>query len=193
MPVERLLNLWNVNKDIEPTIEQFAAVACGYCAWVESTPVEPFLGMKRAQELLAKLHLAAVKLPEVEPERDVKGEEPISYKTICQRFGDLPVYGYWDVYDVLKPEVDEPVFQTLGDDLADIYGDVKRGLSLFDAGYKIEAAWEWRFNFYIHWGAHLTLLARNALFVRMSKTKFSESAYNLTSLSSRRLHLSHVL
>jgi hypothetical protein len=147
-------------QDIESVIEQFADVARRYCAWVESTPAEPSLEMRRAQEFLAELHLAAVNLPRVEPENDVEGEEISSYEMICKRFASLPVYGYWDVFDVLNPEAEEPVFGTLTDDLADIYSDVKRGLSLFDAGYKIEAIWEWRFNFYIHWGVHLTSAQR---------------------------------
>jgi len=39
--------------------------------------------------------------------------------------------------------------------LTDLYRDVKGGLDLFDSRHPIDAAWEWRFNFQIHWGQRL--------------------------------------
>ncbi|MBD2451990.1 DUF5063 domain-containing protein [Nostoc sp. FACHB-152] len=39
--------------------------------------------------------------------------------------------------------------------LTDIYLDLKKGLILYEHSYFIEALWEWRFHFEIHWGAHL--------------------------------------
>ena len=47
------------------------------------------------------------------------------------------------------------VTNSLADDLADIYRDLKAGLSLYEAEHPIDAAWEWRFRFQIHWGQHL--------------------------------------
>jgi hypothetical protein len=78
------------------------------------------------------------------------------WKEILERFSGLPLSGYWDVFDPLKEEEKEPVFTTLADDLADIYRDVKENFSLYEAGYIHEAVWQWRFNFLIHWGQHLT-------------------------------------
>jgi len=47
--------------------------------------------------------------------------------------------------------------------LSDIYLDIKRGLILFDGHHPIDAAWEWRFNFQIHWGQHLVGAQRTQL------------------------------
>jgi Domain of unknown function (DUF5063) len=50
---------------------------------------------------------------------------------------------------------------SLSDDLLDVYGDLQRGLVLWDKGgatksnkLRIAAIWEWRFHFEIHWGDH---------------------------------------
>jgi hypothetical protein len=67
----------------------------------------------------------------------------------------MPSDGYWDVFAPLNEEDTESVFNSLADDLADIYRDLKRGLLLYNQGHIVEAIWEWRFNFDIHWGTHL--------------------------------------
>lgn len=69
---------------------------------------------------------------------------------------------YWDVFDPLKLEENDPVYWQLPDDLADIYRDIKDNLNLFEAGHIVEAVWEWRFSFRTHWGQHL-LGAQRAL------------------------------
>ena len=46
----------------------------------------------------------------------------------------------------------------LFDDLADIYSDLHTGLTLWKLNTtesKIEASWQWRYNYDIHWGKHL--------------------------------------
>lgn len=75
---------------------------------------------------------------------------------MLDRFSNLPVNGYWDVFDPLLEAEKEPVWNSLADDLADIYQDIKEDLVLFDAGQVEEAVWQWRFHFLIHWGKHLT-------------------------------------
>ena len=42
----------------------------------------------------------------------------------------------------------------LADDLADVWRDVKRGLSLFNAGHVEAACWEWRQGFLATLGYH---------------------------------------
>jgi hypothetical protein len=76
------------------------------------------------------------------------------WKLVSNRFQKLPVDGYWDVFDPLKEE--PAVYNTLFDDLSDIYRDLKEGLLLFTKGQVVEAVWDWRFNFTTHWGNHLT-------------------------------------
>ncbi len=42
----------------------------------------------------------------------------------------------------------------VGDDLLDIYQDVRAGLVAFDSGEVSDAAWHWSFLYRIHWGRH---------------------------------------
>lgn len=63
---------------------------------------------------------------------------------------------YWEVFDPYHLE--EPVAQTLGDDLSDIYCNVKEGLLYMQRGSTAdiqEAVWGWRESFFQHWGEHL--------------------------------------
>jgi hypothetical protein len=140
---------------IEPALEVFADIVQRYCSWAESPSGEPHDEMLAARKLLAELHLAALSLPDLGPGEDTEDELTADdWKIVCSRFQKLPVGGYWDVFDPLKEEA--PVFNSLWDDLSDIYRDLKEGLLLYRNGRIVEAAWEWRFNFEIHWGAHLT-------------------------------------
>ena len=44
------------------------------------------------------------------------------------------------------------------DDLADIYRDLHNGLVLWNRGRpnaQAQAAWQWRFDYEMHWGEHL--------------------------------------
>jgi hypothetical protein len=152
------------SQNIDPAIMQFVDVARRYCAWVESNPDEPLTEMQRARRLLTELHLAALSLPDIGVGEEVEAREvpAEAWKAVCQRFSHLPVNQYWDVFDPLKLEENDPVYWQLPDDLADIYRDLKDNLNLFEAGHIVEAVWEWRFSFRTHWGQHL-LGAQRAL------------------------------
>jgi hypothetical protein len=97
-------------------------------------------------------------LPDDEFEDDVELEDISTeqWNVIRDRFRKLPVDGYWTIFDPSKIEDKEAIYNELSDDLADIYRDIKYGLLLFDAGHFSEAIWEWKFNFKIHWGRHLS-------------------------------------
>lgn len=56
-----------------------------------------------------------------------------------------------DDYEVIRASM-------LWDDLADIYRDLRHGLQLWKLdtpAAQAQAAWEWRFQYEIHWGEHL--------------------------------------
>jgi hypothetical protein len=144
--------------NIDPAIEHFVDAARRYCMWAEGYLDNSAEELRRARLLLAELHLAVIKLPDMGAGEEAQADEVSSYtwQAMFQKFGALPVNGYWDVFDPLKEGEKEPVFNSLADDLADIYRDVKDGLSLFDAGHIVESVWEWRFGFSTHWGQHLT-------------------------------------
>ncbi|MDQ0427430.1 hypothetical protein QOZ98_000255 [Planomicrobium stackebrandtii] len=41
-----------------------------------------------------------------------------------------------------------------------IYRDIKKGLILYEQGHSMEAIWEWKFGFEVHWGEHATSAIR---------------------------------
>ena len=68
--------------------------------------------------------------------------------------------GYWAYFDPTEPpdSAEEPVFNDLGDDLADIYRDIKPGLRAWEAGlvqYLADIVFHWKFPLFgSHWGVH---------------------------------------
>ena len=144
-----------LTNDIPPGIKHFAEVCRRYCAWAEGPFGDSQGEMRLARLLLAELNLAAVQLPDLGIGKDIDAVEiPVEdWSRVFQKFGNLPVTTYLDVFNPLKDT--EPVTSSLADDLSDIYRDVKGGLALFDSQHPVDAAWEWRFNFQIHWGQHL--------------------------------------
>ncbi|MDM7922177.1 MAG: DUF5063 domain-containing protein [Pyrinomonadaceae bacterium] len=135
--------------------ERFAEIARRFCKWAEGLQSEGGCELEFVRRILAELHLAVLDL--TLPETTGEEQDPpeiANWNVMMTRFGNLPFDGYWDVFDPMSEEA--PVFNTLSDDLTDIYRDLARGLLLFDQGRFVEADWEWRINFDIHWGAHLT-------------------------------------
>ena len=147
-------------KTAAPASDHFAEVARRYCSWVEGELGDRDDEMRRVRLLLAELHLAAAELPDLGIGKNIDAVS-ISHDEWSQffkKFGALPVNSYFDVFNPLQEE--EPVINSLADDLADIYRDLKAGLSLFEAKHPIDAAWEWRFSFQTHWGQHLVAAQR---------------------------------
>ncbi len=138
-------------------VKCFAEIVSRYCAWAESPAADVNVDMQTARRILAELHFAVLDLPENDFEDDVELEDITTeqWKAIRERFTNLPVDGYWFVFDPIQTGENDAVFGTLSEDLADIYRDIKYGLRLFEAGHITEATWEWKFNFKIHWGRHL--------------------------------------
>jgi hypothetical protein len=140
---------------VDAAVHEFAEIAERYCAWAESPLGGGDEEMLTARRLLAELHRAAINLPDLGSSENVEVAVPAEkWAVVCRRFHQLPVNKYWDVFNPF--EYEEPVLNTLFDDLTDIYRDLKRGLLIYEQGKLTEAVWEWRFNFEGHWGAHLT-------------------------------------
>ena len=149
------MNELTMNLEELKAVEKFAATVGKYCRWAENpSSDDPVSQLQFARQVLSELHLDILKLPEVELTSErAFSPEVNNWKEILQRFSILPVDGYWDVFDPLKE--DEPVFNSLADDLSDIYRDLIEGLYFYDRNELTEAVWEWKFYFNIHWGAHL--------------------------------------
>ena len=154
--------------DTKDFIHQFAEVAARYCAWAESELSDVYDGLrlrtydiKSPQMLLAELHWAILQLQLPDLEFHAEYEEIIEKSRnqqlkIYPKFAkNLPIVHYWDVFNPLALEDIEPLCNSLADDLADIYHDLKPGLSLYESQHLFEAVWYWRFHFDIHWGQHL--------------------------------------
>ncbi|WP_169740685.1 DUF5063 domain-containing protein [Nevskia soli] len=134
--------------------EKFAVLARSYCSWAEGTPESPKQEAIRALSLLTELYGCALTLPEVFEDGEVETISHEDYALVLKRFGALPFNFYANCFDPLAVPVEQPVVADLADDLADIWRDLKKGLSLFDAGHHVAAAWDWRFAFHTHWGRH---------------------------------------
>lgn len=119
-------------ESLEPALNNFAEVARRYCDWVEGEFRDPRQALREARLLLAELQLAAVRLPTTDSvgEEEAIALSPEEWSHFFRKFSDLPLNGYWDVSNPL--EETKPTFHSLADDLAEIYQQVKAGLSLFD-------------------------------------------------------------
>lgn len=99
--------------------------------------------------------------------------EPVSHERWLTCFADiasvLDVWDdYWTTLDAYRvddatglpdltalPPADFLVNLSLADALADIWRDLRQGLDALSEGVPAEsAAWQWRFSFQTHWGAH---------------------------------------
>jgi hypothetical protein len=114
----------------------------------------------RIYRILPKVIDEAISMPEVESSdspRKKSQEWDGLYNSLKEKLGD------WNPYhQVFDPTQDnEAIFGSLADDIADIYGDLKKGLVFIDTGHvqTEDAMWTWRVLFYSHWGQH----AMNAL------------------------------
>lgn len=153
----------NPAPDAAIAIAGFAEVAATFCALLDRPPESNTPALLLAQ-CLARLHVAALCLPDVTDD-NVPDPGPAPKPLSMASWAEVtPVDGYWDVFDPLSLEPESPVFNSLVDDLRDIYNDLKCGLELYDAGFQFGAAWHWRFAFSSHWGEHL-VGAQRALYL----------------------------
>ena len=140
----------------------FAVVAKKFCALVDSAPdIDRSEFVAQVYRVLSKLIDEAVQMPDVERSDNQRRRSPLNvrhqewerlYNALKEKLGD------WNLYrQVFDPTQDnEAIFGSLADDLADIYGDLRKGLELNDAcpSQREDAIWEWRVLFYSHWGKH---------------------------------------
>lgn len=137
-------------------VTAFAVLARRFCRLLDG----PVTASELA-EILAELHLSALRLPDLVPDPEAADDAPASRPLPLP---PLPFDAYWMVFDVF--EVAEPVAGSLADDLADIRANMLRGLHYYDTNRVDAACWEWRFHFGAHWGAHL-VNAQRALFCHL--------------------------
>lgn len=136
----------------------FCEAAAAFCDWARNDAMGADANEARiALRLLVDLYAAALRLPASPPcGEDVEAVEMSQgeWKQLIARMGSLPFSYYGVVYEPHAVPLGDPVMGHLADDLADIYRDIKDGLSLWTAGYQVEAVWHWKFQFRYHWGRH---------------------------------------
>jgi hypothetical protein len=137
-----------------PPLSPFVELARGFCAWCEA----PSLGADAeslASRWIARLHAAALELPVVACEND--GEPDLDEPAFTRAKNNLAAFNGWYYRDYFDPDptlTDESGMGDVGDDLLDIYKDIKLGLLQFESGDANDAFWHWSFLHKIHWGRH---------------------------------------
>lgn len=138
--------------------QAFAALATEYCSLVERRKRRSARALLRdVHRLLPRLYAEAICL---KPEKESDPPEGcrISHEEWQKLFGSLQSQlGFLVFYlEVFDPYVgnEEPVLADLADDLADIYRDLKDGLTLWESGHRVAAVNSWEEDFRIHWSEH---------------------------------------
>lgn len=143
--------------------ESFYHLAKEYCLFVSETEISlktiPFL-----IELLMKLYMTAMHLPDLETEPSDSADY-IANKLARIRFEAQITPMYWDVFDPVVDE--EPICGDLYDDLSDIAMDLQRGLGEYDSGRIGNAVFEWKLGFNSHWGNHAVSAIKVLHFIMM--------------------------
>ena len=131
-------------------VKEFYEQADEYCCFISENVITADT-VTYVMELLMKLYISAMNLPETEPETTA----PISdiSEAVAIRFSEQIPTTYWEIFD---PHADkDPVCGDLIDDLSDIAADLKAGMKEYEAGRFGNAVLEWKFGLNNHWGQHI--------------------------------------
>ena len=153
-----------MNTSPSPRLAEFAQLAAEFCTWCELSSMGP-APEQAISNWFARLYASGLQLSEAEPEAGAP--ETINPDTSQGEAAIRQLHGYYyrEVFDPDPQSDEEPCIGDIGDDLLDVYRDIKRGLELYRLGFPLAAEWEWAFNFRIHWGRHAAaaLLALHGL------------------------------
>ena len=116
-------------------------------------------------ELLMKLYLSALGLPESDPETIDSATSDKTDKMTVTFKKQIPTI-YWEVFDPFTKE--EAVCADFAEDLSEIAADIQNGMREFEAGRTGNAVFEWKFGLNSHWGNHAVdaLRALHAIRIR---------------------------
>ncbi|MGK7377586.1 DUF5063 domain-containing protein [Planococcus sp. 1R117A] len=132
-------------------VEGFRIAAAAYCEFIDScSSFDEKETLITLLSIASRLYTEAFELPEVELEEGHAVDVDFSLPEV--------IFQKHNVYkEIFNPYHDTtPVNGCLDDDITDIYRDIKKGLILYEQGHGIEAVWEWKFSFEVHWGEHAT-------------------------------------
>ena len=147
-----------------PDVLAFRDRAEAACVAIErhaEYPLGAFLA--KLEPTLVALYAAALALPDVEPATVRQLPTAVShdarmelYRALNEKLGEHAFY--WEAFDPWGGAGDNFLQAGLGDDLADIHHDLRKGLAAWDptdAERLADVVWHWRFGFQTHWGQHL--------------------------------------
>jgi hypothetical protein len=150
-----------MNSEWQAVFDEFREAGRRFIGVVDSreeSSREQFL--ERVEKCLAKLHVYAIQLPNVEPA--TANGTTFSFPTdawwdlfnqLREKLGDCDIY--WCMFNSTK--YDEPVCGSLADDIADIYRDLTKSLDYANQNAPdADVIWEMRYSFTSHWGEHVT-------------------------------------
>ena len=124
------------------------------------TPDNSWAFARQCLILLLRLSERVLLLPNLELETarglDLIGHE--AWQAQRERIGQkLSRDYYWCVFEPFEPEKPDSIVGSISDDLADIWRDLKAGLTEIDSGKATsitDAVWHWRSSFETHWAQH---------------------------------------
>ena len=136
-------------------VEAFRVVAAAYCDFIDSCRTfEEEESFRKLLRIISHLYTNALDLPEVELEEEHLTDVDFLLPEVDVKYHNV----YTEIFDPYHDKT--PVNGCLDDDIIGIYSDLKKGLLLYEQGHGIEAVWEWRFGFEVHWGEHATSAIR---------------------------------
>ena len=138
------------------TVESFYNNAKEFCAYIIETEISMH-SIDHLIELLMSLYIAALNLPDMEPET-VKQSDGDFLPLVEVRIEEGLRSWYWEIFDPFEDE--EPVCGSFVDDLSDIIRDIQEGIKEYEAGRIGNAVFEWQFGLDYHWGHHAVDLIR---------------------------------
>lgn len=119
-----------------------------FCSWMEQLAS---ISAENAMEIILKLMKvyslsSSLTLPEATEDQELEYEQVVLPFTTAQSDA------YWEIYDPFI--CDDPVCASLRDDISSIYNDIRKGILFYEAGYPLDAQWEWKWSFESHWKYH---------------------------------------
>jgi hypothetical protein len=145
-------------------VVEFVAVANEFCKYAEhAARLEGDELLRIFQRILPLMYIKASLLPGLEPYYEDGNEKFVTepdwiliHESLKKRFGAADEYP--EIFDNRTTENDGPVLESISENLADIYQDVKDFLLLYQTGtaeVMNDAVWECRMNFENIWGQKL--------------------------------------
>ena len=167
---------------MKTSVARFLEAAQDYIAWVDAivSGETTTISLRALSIALSRLQVAALGLPSVSDLADddavdsVRQDSPEESERIREALAiRLPVSAYGLIFDPLDEDERVPVVATLDDDLRDIYGDLRDGMALANAGFYSDAVWHWRFGYFTHWGRHAAF-AQTAIYQYLTENQDDE-------------------